>query len=195
MKRVHECTSNAFNHLLCLLRPLPYRLLRFRSLSLPSILDIGCLVTASNCEENSYLRHRAPLEPLQKVMTKTISEKTFLKSRTILRRCFVRSFGVGCCTRMCGQTGNGTNERSERRTAGWKIGQTKRTLPVRSTYSQKIRSKRCVILIPLRSFCSPFSAHLLSPPLSPCLLRALESCIERRKSLFSADFASYRSHP
>lgn len=138
---------------------------------------ILAVVTASNCEENSYLRHRAPLEPLQKVMTKTIPEKTFLKSRTILRRCFVRSFGVGCCTRMCGQTGNGTNERSERRTAGWKIGQTKRTRPVRSTYSQKIRSKRCVILILLRSFWSPLPAHLLSPPFSLCLLRALESCI------------------
>lgn len=58
------------------------------SLSLCSVLDIGGRDSAG---ENSYLRHRGdPLEPLQ---TQTISEKTFLKSRTILRRCFVRGFG------------------------------------------------------------------------------------------------------
>ena len=64
------------------------------SLSLCSVLDIGGRDSArETVVENSYLRHRGdPLEPLQKVITQTISEKTFLKSRTILRRCFVRGF-------------------------------------------------------------------------------------------------------
>lgn len=131
---------DGFHFTLCLsrLRPPP-----------PFVLDIGPWQRRAR-ELNSYLRHRSPLEPLQKVITQTISEKTFLKSRTILRRCFVRGFRVG--RTLAGR---------EKMESAGEIGQTKRTRVECSAYSRKIRYKRCAILIYVRSLAHRISSGLL----------------------------------